>query len=577
MNLKIRFLLLAALLIVVASLSNWWVFERIAEGAIERWGVRFAEIQVRYDSVRMLKPLERDIALAQQMADSNILKAWVRDPHAPVVEGLALAEMESFRRNFHSGSYFVALLDSGAYYRNNANNGFTGHQLRFHLSPDDPSDRWFYALVEQGRDFTLDISLDAELQAPRLWVSALMRDGQRVLGIAGTGIELADFFRDFVDIPQPGVITLFIDHNGAIQLYRNPAAADPSLGVTSGNEKKTLDLLLDNVGDRQQLQQMMAELKANPHPEGQVRSDFVLVEGKRYLAGVAYLPSIDWYEITLLDLEVLMPLNNFTLSVAVMFAFILLVSLLLVHLAFRRYLLNPMEQLEKAMIEVRDGNFHQQYLVKGQGEMGRLVEHFKAMAESLAVHTEELEDKVQERTEALHQLARIDALTGLVNRRGMTELLTEQVAQASREGKPFGVLWCDVDDFKQLNDSRGHVVGDMALCEIARLLRSCIRPYEHPGRWGGDEFLVLLAPCDRPILTTIAERVRSVIEAQMAAAGLPVTISVGACLAAAGESVEGILQRADEALYAAKAEGRNLVRIAAERSAERVGGGCSGP
>ncbi|MFA5494631.1 MAG: sensor domain-containing diguanylate cyclase [Porticoccaceae bacterium] len=564
MNLKVRFLLLAALLIVVASLSSWWVFERIAEGTVERWGLRFAEIQVRYDSVRMLKPLEREITLARQMADSNILKAWALNPDAQVTKDLALAEMESFRRNFHSGSYFVVMLDSGAYYRNNAGDDFAGRQLRLHLSPDNPRDAWFYAIVAQGRDFTLNISLDAEAQEAKLWVSVLMRDGQRVLGVAGTGIELAGFFRDFVDIGQPGVTTLFVDHSGAVQLYRDPAAADPAFGAGPGAAKKTVDLLLDDPEDRRRLQRMMAELKASPDPEGQVRSDFVVVGGQRYLAGIAYLPGIDWYEITLLDLDVLMPLNNFTPPVALTFALTLLISLLLVQLALRRYLLNPMAQLEKAMIEVRDGNLHPQYLPEGKGEMGRLVAHFRAMAEALAVHTEELEDKVQERTEALHQLARVDALTGLINRRGMTELLTEQVAQAEREGRPFGVLWCDVDDFKELNDSRGHVVGDLALCEVARLLRSCIRPYEHPGRWGGDEFLVLLAPCDRAILATIAERARSVIEAEMAARGLPVTISVGACLAEPGESVESILQRADEALYAAKAGGRNLVRIAAE-------------
>jgi diguanylate cyclase (GGDEF)-like protein len=560
-NLNPRFLLIAALLVVLASLSSWVAFRFVAEGIIEQWGRRLAELQVRYDSARMLKPLEREIALARQMADSNILKQWAANPDNRPLETLALAEMESFRRNFRDRSYFVALLDSGAYYHNNAANDFVGRPLRYHLKPGNPDDAWFYGLLNDGREFHLNINPDVVLGVTKLWIDVLMRDGDRILGVVGTGIELEDFLRDFVDIRQPGITTVFVDLSGAIQLHRNKAIIDHASFIKPEGQKKTIELLFDDPADGGRVRRMMERLAAMAEPEGQVVSDFVTVDGRRHLAGIAYLPGIGWYEITLLDLAVVMPVARFA-PVGAVFAITLLLALLLMHLALRRYVLGPVVALERAMIEMREGRLAAERLPAAEGEMGRLVDHFRAMAGAIASHTAELEDRVRERTEALHRLARIDPLTGLVNRRGMTELLAEQVAQASREGAPFGVIWCDLDDFKALNDTRGHVEGDRALREVAQLLRASIRPYDHPGRWGGDEFLVVLSPCDGSTLETIAERIRALVAERLPAAGLPVTLSIGACLAVPFEPLEAILQRADDALYAAKRDGRNRLHLA---------------
>src|SRR5690606_32066222 len=494
-NLNPRFLLIAALLVVLASLSSWVAFRFVAEGIIEQWGRRLAELQVRYDSARMLKPLEREIALARQMADSNILKQWAANPDNRPLETLALAEMESFRRNFRDRSYFVALLDSGAYYHNNAANDFVGRPLRYHLKPGNPDDAWFYGLLNDGREFHLNINPDVVLGVTKLWIDVLMRDGDRILGVVGTGIELEDFLRNFVDIRQPGITTVFVDLSGAIQLHRNKAIIDHASFIKPEGQKKTIELLFDDPADGGRVRRMMERVAAMAEPEGQVVSDFVTVDGRRHLAGIAYLPGIGWYEITLLDLAVVMPVARFA-PVGAVFAITLLLALLLMHLALRRYVLGPVVALERAMIEMREGR------------------------------------------------------------------LAEQVAQASREGAPFGVIWCDLDDFKALNDTRGHVEGDRALREVAQLLRASIRPYDHPGRWGGDEFLVVLSPCDGSTLETIAERIRALVAERLPAAGLPVTLSIGACLAVPFEPLEAILQRADDALYAAKRDGRNRLHLA---------------
>lgn len=566
MNLKPRFLLLTASLIVAASVAAWAAFQHLAEGIIAQWGTRLAETQVRYDSARLLQPLEREIALARQMANSQLILRWARDPANAGFERDAIAEMESFRHNFHDRSYFVALKASGAYYHNNADDAFAGRQLRYHLSPDKIDDRWFYRVIEQGREFHLNVNPDTELGVTKLWIDVLIRDGAHILGVLGTGLELDRFIRDVVRVAQPGITTLFTDHGGAIQLYRDPRYIDFATIIKHEGEKNTVDRLLDTDPDRRALRQAMDELAATTTPsatsDARVLTRFVTVGGKRYLAGIAYLSAIGWYEITLLDLDVLMPVQSFDI-VLLLFAGTLLVALVLHHFVLGRLVLKPVAGLEAAMLRVRDGDLDPARLPHGDDEIGRLIGHFEAMADAVRSHTHTLEARVAERTAELQRLASVDLLTGLLNRRGLSERLHAEVARAQREQRSFGLLWVDVDHFKDINDSLGHGAGDRALTTVGTLLAASIRPYDCAARWGGDEFLVLLSPCDRATLASLGERIRASIERDTGAAvDTGLTVSVGGCLGHPGESLETVLHRADQALYAAKAEGRNRVWIA---------------
>lgn len=562
MNLRTRFLLLISALIVVGSVSAWAVFHHLARQIVVQWGQRVADIQVRYDRARLLQPIEREIALARQMADSLVLKRWARSPVDPALEAEAVREMENFRRNFSSGNYFVALLTSGAYYHNNAEDEFAGRQLRYRLDRAKPADAWFYKLVEVGRDFHLNVNPDAELGVTKLWIDVLIRDGDEILGVVGTGIELARFLDEIVDLHQDGVSTLFADLSGAIQLHRDAKLIDFASLVKPEGQKSLADQLLDRESDRVALRETMSALAASGDGVPRVLDRFVESGGRRTLLGIAFVPEIGWYEITLLDLDVLMPVAALT-PVAVAFVLTLLVALVLVHLVLRRLILDPLGRLEQAMLRVRDGDLSPAPLAPASGEIGRLTQHFEAMAGAIRAHTAELEAKVRERTDALHRLARIDPLTALTNRRGMSEMLEAEIIRAERQGSRFGLLWLDVDHFKDINDRRGHGAGDEALMRLARVLEGCLRPYDRAARWGGDEFLVLLSPCDAVTLETIAHRVRADIEHGSAACGERLTVTIGACLAEPGETLGVVLQRADEALYHAKDAGRNRVVIAA--------------
>jgi len=561
LSLKTRLLGLAAALMIIASVASWLAYRELSDDIIERWGQQVAEIQVRYDSARLLQSLEREIGLARQMADSSTLVNWATSPEDKALQSDAIREMESFRSNFRDNSYFVALRDSRRYYYNNANNEFANDQFRYILDPDKPEDAWFFQLIEEGRNFHLNVNPDTELGVTKLWIDVLMRDEEdRIVGMVGTGLDLDAFLQDIVDIDQEGITTLFVDYNGAIQLYRDRNYIDFASIIKPEGQKSTVDLLFDNPEDKQKVLGMLQLLKNRGGATGAVESSFVTVDGRKHLAGVAFLPAIGWFEITLLDLETLLPRSYLWPLVAV-FLTSLLVTLILFHLIIRSRILKPLVSLESAVEKVRGGSFALPHLEKPDNEIGRLASHFETMTDTLEHSTRELERKVAQRTDELNRLARVDALTGLKNRRGLDEALDEEIQRAKRQNTGFGLIWLDIDHFKAVNDELGHQTGDDILCRVALWLKAGVRPYDHPGRWGGDEFVVVLSPCDEDTLCQIAARIRETIERDSIRTGTPVTVSVGGYLCQPGDDVDTILRQADQALYRVKQQGRNKVLI----------------
>lgn len=167
----------------------------------------------------------------------------------------------------------------------------------------------------------------------------------------------------------------------------------------------------------------------------------------------------------------------------------------------------------------------------------------------------------------LHQ-ARHDPLTGLQNRGASLEYLERQLARAMREGSSIGVILADVDYFKRINDTLGHQTGDAVLERIAILLSADLRPYDVVGRYGGEEFLIVVPGCGPAMAKDIAERIRIRIMHEefrniLPEENLPVTCSFGIAVPEGNSwSVDAILDYADRALYTAKNSGRNAIVLA---------------
>ncbi|MGH8434410.1 MAG: sensor domain-containing diguanylate cyclase [Pseudomonas sp.] len=163
--------------------------------------------------------------------------------------------------------------------------------------------------------------------------------------------------------------------------------------------------------------------------------------------------------------------------------------------------------------------------------------------------------------------AMLDPLTQLWNRAGLNHFLPREQKLAQERGLLLGLLFCDLDHFKQVNDTHGHAAGDRTLWESARRIAAAVRPLDVVTRSGGEEFVVLTPVHDRQELLQIAERIRSAIAATPIAVGdveLDLSISIGCALAKTDEDLSDTLERADQALYKAKGNGRNRVEYAAD-------------
>lgn len=178
---------------------------------------------------------------------------------------------------------------------------------------------------------------------------------------------------------------------------------------------------------------------------------------------------------------------------------------------------------------------------------------------------------VQERTEALkaaniklEEIAVIDQLTGLFNRRKLDELLQAERDRYIRYSKVFSVILLDVDDFKKVNDTMGHAAGDDVLRDLSKILKENIRKVDALGRWGGEEFMIICPETDTQAAKMLAEKLRGLIESSLDVGGLSITCSFGVVTVDKLQTPEYILNEADHALYDAKNSGRNQVKVANE-------------
>lgn len=217
-------------------------------------------------------------------------------------------------------------------------------------------------------------------------------------------------------------------------------------------------------------------------------------------------------------------------------------------------------QVREAEVYLRHSSGHRVPVLVRVAPMVDASGHIIGAVESFSDNS--LLTAARQRASQLAETAERDPLTGLGNRRFLERKMEACLVEARETGSPFAALFVDVDHFKNVNDSYGHDVGDEALKMVAETLRHSVRVTDFVGRWGGEEFLILLLSVDPRQVGNIANKLRALIErsALSTEAGvLRVTVSIGVALSVAEDTPDSLVRRADHLLYQSKASGRNCV------------------
>jgi diguanylate cyclase (GGDEF)-like protein len=274
--------------------------------------------------------------------------------------------------------------------------------------------------------------------------------------------------------------------------------------------------------------------------------------GTASVGALVPIPALDWAVVAEIPSEEafrqIAGLRNFTILTVVS----LLLVIGLIAYAFGLTIVRPLHRLSTGAAQVAAGDLSVSLPVLGTGEVALVTEVFNEMVSRLREGRDELE-----------KLSRTDALTGLPNRRNLMETLDREGRRATRAQRPFSLLMIDVDQFKQYNDTFGHLAGDEVLGGIATILTECIRTADYAARYGGEEFTVLLPETPLGGALEVAERIRSRVAGERLRNRQHVTVSIGVGeFPTHGDSPEAVMAGADAALYEAKQQGRNRVHAA---------------
>jgi diguanylate cyclase (GGDEF)-like protein len=363
-----------------------------------------------------------------------------------------------------------------------------------------------------------------------------------------------------------GALAARLNLRGAEQSLRAFAPGTAGRIYLVGSNGHVMVSSLASSAEHMQISVAPALLKRLAKNEGRV-ADYENVSGVDVLGSLKQVPRVGWAVMAEIPTDAayhqVRRFRDMTLGIVALL--LLAVTAIAYYLAL--IIVRPLERLTKGAAEVAEGDLAVD-LPTAKGEVGELTYVFNHMVGRLRQSRQQLDavnETLRERNEELERLSASDSLTGLSNRRVLTQRLSEELLRSQRQNHSFTVVMLDVDHFKKYNDAHGHPAGDEVLKRVANILRTSTRAGDCTARYGGEEFAVLLSGKGAEEATQLAERIRERVAEEEFAAGR-ITISAGiAEFPHHGHTAEAVISSADEALYQAKRDGRNRVACAQKK------------
>ena len=395
-------LALACLLALVpAGVIGWQVLDGVRNYFGESYARNFTQLKRQ----SILAPITQDLTLSRRLADSVLTRQLLLDEDNPAKKALFFQEAEGYRKDFQDHSYFFISAQSGNYYFNDASKPFSD-QLRYTLDPAKSKDAWFFGTMSPSNPdkYNLNINYDAALQVTKVWFNIIVYQGEKKIGLVGAGFDLSRFLKDFITVQDPGVTPIILNQAGAIQAHPNPKLIAINTTATAAGLAQTLAGQLPPGPQRDALAAALATAAAIP---GAVSTLRVTLDGKEQLLALSYIPELKWHVVTAVDLKAAQVIDQGWLNGVIASLVVVLVVLLVgFGYAVEKLVLQPVRKLQRSASAMAQGDFSISLPPPSLDELGDLSRAFGTMATQIRSNTEELEHKVQARTQALEDASR---------------------------------------------------------------------------------------------------------------------------------------------------------------------------
>ena len=388
-------LALACLLALLpAAFVGWRVLDNVRNHFGEAYARNFT--QLKRESIAAL--ISRELALSQRFADSVLVRQWLQDEENPEKKAQFFAEADGYNKDFRDHTWFLASAGSGAFYANELGKPYSDAP-RYVLDPAKEADSWFFSSIERAEPYNINVNYDDYLAVTRVWINVIIRDGARGIGIAGTGIDLSSFLKEFIASSEPGVTPMILSASGAIQAHRKADLIAKNQAGSKASLDQTLAGQLLAGAERDRLNEALVSVAGQP---GEVGMLHVTLDGKPQLLALSYIPELKWYIVTAVDLKAAQVLDKAWLNTAIA----AVIAVLLVLLAAFSYavdilVLKPLGNLRRSVLAVADGDFDIALPPPRRDELGDLSRAFGTMATKIRSNTDELENRIQARTRDL--------------------------------------------------------------------------------------------------------------------------------------------------------------------------------
>ncbi|WP_339666673.1 biofilm regulation protein phosphatase SiaA [uncultured Pseudomonas sp.] len=393
-------LLLAGMLALLpAGLIGWSLLSSIHE----HFGEAYARNATLLSREKIRTPISRELALSLRLANSEVTLQWLKDPQDAAKKDLFFREAERYRQDFRDHAYFIVMLSSLEYYFN-GNEEPVSMQPHYTLNRETAADSWFFSTLRDTDNFNINVDSNPELNTTKVWLNMVVKDDSgEVLALAGSGLDLSSFIRDFIASDEQGVTPMIFDADGAIQAHQNSNLIALNSGANA--DARAGSNLLDMLGsesEKQMVIQAMQAVKANPDD---VRIQPITLDGNAQLLALSYIPELNWFVANAVDLNSAQVIDRTWLTpVLIGLGALLIMLILLFAFAIERLLLSPLRQLRLSAQAIAAGRYDVAMPRTRNDEIGELSDAFDTMAKKVRSHTHELEERVQERTRDLEEL-----------------------------------------------------------------------------------------------------------------------------------------------------------------------------